>query len=194
MTAGEVVKAVELDRPYFADGGGATLSGGEPMAQADFATELARRLCDCGISVAMETCGFAAPEQFQRIAPYIDLFLFDYKATGSVLHKELTGVEPDVILRNLRLVNDMDKRIILRCPMIPGVNDSDAHLEAIADLANRLANIIEVHILPYHRIGEGKRVQLGEAPSLGGVEPPGAEVRRAWIETLRKLGCDAKLI
>lgn len=189
----EIADAVETDHPYFREEGGVTLTGGEPMAQAAFAAALAKELRRRKIPVAMETCGYAKPEQYQQIAPYISLFLYDYKATGAA-HKMLTGVEQDLILDNLFMLDSMGKQIILRCPMVPGVNDSEEHLAAIADVAGRLKNLQEVNILPYHRIGETKRLQIGQPPLLSEVEPPGEELRRHWMDRLRQLGCNARLI
>lgn len=193
MTVKQVADAVELDRPYFRQGGGVTLSGGEPMAQPEFTIALARELCQRGISVAMETCGFARPEYYQAVAPYVDLFLYDNKADRKH-HRELTGVEQELILQNLFLLDQLGKAIVLRCPMIPGVNDSEEHLIDIADISKRLRNLKEVNVLPYHRIGETKRIQLGEKPSLAGVEVPDEEIRRRWIRHLAQLGCEAKLV
>lgn len=194
MTVGQVVDAVLVDRPYFGTEGGVTLSGGEPLAQFGFTAALAEVLARKGVSVAIETSGYGKKEDFLEIANHVDLFLFDYKATGAALHEELTGVRQDILLENLFALHKLRKRIILRCPMIHGLNDSDAHFEAIADLAKRLDSIMEVHVLPYHRIGETKRLQLGLKPSLASVEPPDTEIRRAWMERLRSLGCDAILL
>ena len=195
ITAREVVfSVIRTDLPYFKDGGGVTLTGGEPMAQAEFATELAMLFKEEGVSVAVETCGFAEPGQYRAIAPYVDAFLFDYKATGEKLHKELTGVGPGIILKNLELLSDMKKMIVLRCPMVPMVNDSDSHLKAIADISRKLDSVTQVEILPYNKIGPAKRAQLGEAPPHLCPEPPGMDVRNGWIERLEEYGCGAKLV
>ena len=193
MTVQQTVDAVELDRPYFRSGGGVTLSGGEPMAQPEFAIALAKALHERGISVAMETCGFARSEYYEALAPYVDLFLYDDKADGR-RHRQLTGVEKGLIRQNLFLLDRLGKEIVLRCPMIPGVNDSEEHLMEIADISKCLRNLREVHVLPYHRIGETKRLQLGQLPSLKDVEVPDEATRRRWIQRLARLGCEARLV
>ena len=164
------------------------------MAQFAFALALAKWLKAEGIHVAMETCGFAPMEQFDQIAPYVDLFLFDYKATGTENHKKLTGVEPSLILENLYRLSGLGKQIVLRCPMVPGVNDSHVHFRGIAKLAQSLAGIREVNILPYHRIGETKRKQMGGVESLPGVQAPDALLRERWMHILSDFGCEAKLV
>ena len=194
MTVSQVLQSVQVDRPYFGATGGVTLSGGEPMAQFPFALALAGQLKVEGFHVAMETCGFASKAHFRQIAPFVDLFLFDYKATGVGEYLRLTGVGQAAILENLHLLGALGKEIILRCPMIPGCNDSRQHFEAIAELSRSVAGIREVHILPYHRVGETKRRQLGKAEVLPDITPPDAALRVQWLRTLRELGCEGKII
>lgn len=193
-TLEELLDAMRPDQPHFESGGGVTLTGGEPMMQAAFATAFAKALKERGIHVAVETCGQAKGEDFEAIAPYVDLFLFDYKATGPELHRELTGVDGVLVLQNLALLDRLKKPIILRCPLVPGVNDTDEHLEAIAGLVGRYPSIVGLELLPYHRMGETKRQQLGQAESLSGVQPPGEETKRRWMEKLQSLSCKPKLV
>jgi pyruvate formate lyase activating enzyme len=193
-TLEQLLDAMRPDQPHFDAGGGVTLSGGEPMMQAEFAAAFARALKARGIHVAMETCGQARAEDFEAIAPYVDLFLFDYKATGPQAHRELTGVDGERILENLALLDALKKRIVLRCPLIPGANDTDEYLAAIAGLVERYPAIAGLELLPYHRMGETKRVQLGEAESLPGVKAPDEEAKRRWMEKLASLGCQPKLV
>ena len=189
----ELLAAMQPDMPYFATGGGVTLSGGEPMMQAAFATAFAKAIKQCGVHVAVETCGYAPPEAFEAIAPYVDLFLFDFKATGEETHRLLTGVSQEPILANLHLLNALQKPITLRCPLVPDVNDSPVHLAAIAETVQRYPAIRALELLPYHRMGETKRVQLGQAMSLPDVQPPTDERKQIWLTTLARLGCEARL-
>jgi len=171
-----------------------TLSGGEPMMQADFAIAFARALKGRGIHVAVETSGYASPGDFLGIAPFVDLFLFDCKATGEERHRALTGAGCGLILKNLAALDALKKPIILRCPLIPGLNDSDEHLEAIAGLAKRHPSIEGLELLPYHRMGEAKRLQLGQAESLPGVAAPSEAQKRRWMDALSALGCQPRLV
>ena len=161
-TVDEVLVEVQKDRIFYeTSGGGMTLSGGEPMAQFDFALELARRTKEAGLHVAMETCGFALQKNFEAILPYIDLFLFDIKTIDSEKHKQFTGQDLTLIHENLRFIDRNDKKIQLRCPLIPGLNDSEKELSGIADLANSLKNVQSIDIEPYHPLGVSKAERLG---------------------------------
>ena len=153
MTAEEVIDTVARDKAFYRDGGGMTLSGGEPLMQPDFSAELARLAKEKGIHVAMETCGECAPETLKKVAQHVDLFLFDIKAMDAEIHKQYTGVSNERILKNLETLNGMGKAIILRCPIIPGVNLTEEHFAAVADLAEKLENVLEVQLEPYHPLG-----------------------------------------
>ncbi len=186
-SAGEVVAEVMKDYDYYEDsGGGVTISGGEPMAQADYAWELSGALKGAGLHVCMETSGFAPWEAYQRLLPDVDLFLFDYKATGEELHRRLTGVGHGLILTNLRLLLEAGKNVRLRCPIIPGYNLSEEHLRAIAGLSR--SGVSAVEIIPYHDMGKGKAKNIGSSLYLSDVRTPEqAEVER-WIDDIVRYG------
>lgn len=114
-----------------------------------------------GLHIAIETCGFASDDMIKEISKYVDLFLFDYKETNSELHKKFTGTNNDIIFENLSLLNSMGKRIILRCPIIPGCNDRKEHFEGIGKIANKFEHIERIELEPYHSLGESKYISLG---------------------------------
>jgi pyruvate formate lyase activating enzyme len=182
---------IRTDIPYYTSGGGVTLSGGEPMFQPQFVINLAMAIKKEGINSCMETCGFAPSEQLEKIAPYIDLFLYDYKVTSEVMHKKFTGVSNKLIIKNLGLLDSLGKKIVLRCPLIPGVNDSTDHLEGIAKISNSYKMIKKVEILPYHRMGEIKRIQMGRVESLSTVSRTSEEQKQEWLCQLKAYGCTA---
>lgn len=156
-----IISEVLRDESYFeSSGGGLTLSGGEPFYQSDFAIEILKTAKENGINTAVETCGMAPTEVFSVAAQYVDLFLFDYKATGEELHKKVTGASQKQILANLKLISELGAEIILRCPIIPGINDNDEHYKGIGEIADKY-NIKEINIMPYHSLGNGKREKLG---------------------------------
>jgi pyruvate formate lyase activating enzyme len=158
MSAGEIVDLAERDRAYYeATDGGITLSGGEPMFQPRFARDILREAKRRGIGTAIETSGFAPTEYFGLILPFVDIFLYDYKAESS-RHAALTGAEDALIVKNLAYLCDNGARVILRCPIIPGLNEDEAALEAHAA---RFPNIIKVERLPYHAMGVHKARNIG---------------------------------
>jgi pyruvate formate lyase activating enzyme len=169
---------------YDTSGGGITLSGGEPMAQFDFTYELLSLAKKEGLHTCMETCGFALTDQYEKIAPLVDIFLFDYKETDSKLHREYTGVPNEPILHNLKVLDSLGARTILRCPIIPTCNDRDEHFEGIARIANELKNLLEINIEPYHPLGKGKCELLGRDYRLSDLGFPKDETVKEWMEKI----------
>ena len=157
----EVMKDYEF---YKNSGGGITLSGGEPLFQFDFALDILKKAKERNLHTAIETCGFADESKMTRIAEFTDLFLFDFKESNPKLHKTYTGVDNILIQKNLSLLNELKKDIILRCPIIPGYNDRKENYDKICELANTLTSIIGIEIEPYHAFGENKYLALGKQP------------------------------
>ena len=162
MTVPQVMEEVLEDLPFYrTSGGGLTLSGGEPMAQSAFALAIAQAAKEQNLHVAMETSGYCAAADLMAIRPYVDLFLYDYKLTGDEAHRRHTGVDQQRILENLHLLDASGASIILRCPMIPGVNIHPEHEAGIICVAGGLRNLQQIHLEPYHNIGLSKRERLG---------------------------------
>jgi glycyl-radical enzyme activating protein len=161
-TIADVMAEVMTDLPFYQNsGGGMTLSGGEPMAQSAFAEALLRTASANGIHTALETCGFASWQEFQKILPFTDLFLFDIKSLDAEKHRKFTGVPLAPILRTLDALAAAGANIILRCPLIPGMNDSQQELSGIGELAEKLPAVSEVQLEPYHSMGQSKALRLG---------------------------------
>jgi pyruvate formate lyase activating enzyme len=188
VTAEEIARDVLKERKYYENsGGGVTISGGEPALQGEFLLALVKLLKKENVHVALETSGFADREVFDSILPYIDLFLYDCKETDSARHREYTGVDNALILENLRKLHDAKANILLRCPVIPGLNDRDGHFQGIAGLAASLPNLTGVEILPYHKLAASKIERMG-LESQDEYEQATPEVVVGWIEKLRALG------
>lgn len=154
----EVMKDYEF---YKNSGGGITLSGGEPLLQFEFALDILKKSKEHGLHTAIETCGFAEKDKVKKVAEFTDLFLFDFKESDPELHKTYTGVDNILIQKNLSLLNELKKDIILRCPVIPGYNDRKDNYDKICELANSLVSIIGIEIEPFHSFGETKYNALG---------------------------------
>ncbi|MDP4091583.1 MAG: radical SAM protein, partial [Bacillota bacterium] len=165
-------------------GGGMTVSGGEPLFQPEFTLELLKAVKERSIHTCMETCGFCDPEHLINAVPYTDLFLFDLKTAADV-HWRWTGVPLEPILSNLHTLDSAGGRIILRCPLIPGVNMNDHHMENIIRTAASLKNLVELNLEPYHPVGISKCEATGRKPEY--VEPKmlGRGEAEKWAEKLR---------
>lgn len=181
-----VLEEVMKDEIFYRNsGGGLTVSGGEPMAQFDFTYNLLRAAKEKGLHTCMETCGYAPSVRYQKIAPLVDIFLFDYKLTDSDAHRRFTGVPNEKIIDNLKMLDAMGAVSVLRCPIIPTINDNTEHFNGIAQTANSLKHITEINIEPYHPLGCGKSAMLGKNYPLSKLTfPANSDVNR-WIQIIQ---------
>lgn len=168
--AGEIMDVqTALDRvladKLFLDtsGGGMTISGGECLACPDFTENLLMAAHEEGISTAVESSVFAVPEIIDRVYSHVDLALCDIKHMDTEKHKEYTGVGNEQILKNIIHINqDLHVPVWVRVPTIPGHNDSDENIDAVARfVSENLTKDTRVCLLPYHRLGESKNESLG---------------------------------
>ena len=184
----EAIREVMKDEVFYKNsGGGMTLSGGEPMAQTKFTLALLTAAKEKGLHTCMETCGFAAWENYEKVLGLVDIFLFDYKLTDPQLHKQYTGVSNERILENLEKLDRAGAKTTLRCPIIPTVNDTQAHFAGIAGTANRLKNILEINIEPYHPLGSSKSAMLDKEYALGDMGFPENETVEQWIQSIQSM-------
>lgn len=161
-TVQEVLDEVLKDRPFYeTSGGGMTLSGGEPLYQPRFAVALLAGAKEAGLHTCIETSGFCPEETLRSVMDDVDIFLFDIKETDPVRHEAFTGVSNKIILRNLHLLEEAGKSIVLRCPVIPGFNARDEHFRQVALLASSLRHVLRVELEPYHPLGISKSERLG---------------------------------
>ncbi len=160
-TVAELMNELKRDVVFFDESrGGVTVSGGEPMAQPVFTRGLLAACRELGIHTALDTCGYAAPEVFARVSALASLVLFDLKAMDSETHVRFTGVPNESIHENLRALARTGKPVIVRFPLIPGVNDSTEELSALSSFV-RSCGLSRLDVLPYHGIGAGKRARMG---------------------------------
>lgn len=186
--AEDIMAEVLRDRPFYqASGGGMTLSGGEPFFQEAFALDLLRLAREAQVHTCVETCGFAPLSLLEQAAQWVDLFLYDIKLTDPALHRQWTGVSNDRILENLRALDKMGAKTVLRCPVIPGVNDTPAHFQGVAKIANSLTHLQEIHLEPYHPLGVSKARRLGRESLLEGISFPSEADVQDWIRQIQPL-------
>ena len=181
MSVGEVMAEVRRDKVFYASsGGGVTFTGGEPTMQFDFLMALCMAAKSEGIHVAVDTCGFAPRERLAALAPHVDLFLYDLKCMDSARHAKLTGVPNGQILENLKALDAAGAKTWIRCPVVPGLNDSDGDLAAIGAFASELDHVERVDVLPYHPIGLEKYAKFGMAALYTRREEPSPDDVRRW--------------
>ena len=159
-----LLQEILKDRVAFRNsGGGVTLSGGEPLLEPEFAARLLEACGRAGVHTAVETCGAVAWGHFERVLPHVDLFLYDLKSIDPEKHRRWTGAGNRAVLDNARALAERGKRLIVRVPLIPRVNDDDGEFRAIARFAAGLRNIEELHLLPFHQVGSSKYALVGLA-------------------------------
>jgi len=156
MSVDEVVSEVLRDVKFYENsGGGITLSGGEPLAQPDFALSIMQRCKKEGLHVTLDTCGYAPWPTMEKLLKYADLVLFDVKIIDAVKHHEATGENNRVILANARRAARL-KPMRVRVPIIPGFNDSPEEVRKIVRFARNELGVVDIDLLPYNKMGESK--------------------------------------
>jgi len=178
VTVEEVLLEIEKDSAFYHNsGGGITLSGGEPTFQPEFATGILKGSLDRGFHTAIGTCGYVKWEILDKLLPLLDLLYVDIKHMSSEKHRDLTGKSNDLILMNLKRIetNYPNLPLIVRIPIIPGVNDDDDNIIKTAKFAGRLKQVKRIEILPYHRYGISMYSALFRDYSLVKVKVPSEE-------------------
>lgn len=180
MTVDEAVEELKRDLPFYRNsGGGITLSGGEPMHQAAFSTEVMRRCKEEGLHTALDTSGLARWELYEAILPHTDLVLYDFKHADPAMHRRYVGADNRLIHENLKRIAETGTDIEVRMPLVEGVNDCDDDAHAAGRILAQLPGIARVELLPYHQLGEAKYRQLGtEPPKVHLAAPPKERVHR----------------
>lgn len=184
VTVGEVMTQVLRDRAYYRrSGGGLTLSGGEALAQPEFACALLASAKENGLHTAVETTACLPYDMIEKALPYLDMVLLDIKHTDSLKHEAFTGLRNELILANAKRIAASGAHLIIRVPTIPSFNDTEEEIRMIARFAASLPGVREIHLLPYHRLGYDKYMGLGRSYTMGDVLPPD----NAHMERLRKV-------
>lgn len=160
-TVQEVMEEVEKDRIFFENsGGGVTFSGGEPLMQPDFLEDLLEQCKERNIQTALDTCGYDSPETLEKISDKVDLLLYDLKLLDEEKHKKYVVASNRIILENLKKLSKKGMKIIIRVPLIAGVNDDDENIRKISEFLLSLKNLKQINLLPYHKGGAEKYKRL----------------------------------
>lgn len=180
-----------------AERGGVTFSGGEPLLQSDFLCALLQSCRDQEVHTALDTCGYAPTEHLLRAASLASLILYDLKLIDDDKHRQFTGVSNQRILENLRVLSRHHTNTWIRIPVIPGINDTDADLEALAEVSATAGGVQRICLLPYHATGVGKLARFGDPleDRLGDVTAPTPDRMEQIAERFRlRCGSGGKLV
>jgi pyruvate formate lyase activating enzyme len=188
MTVQQVIAEIERDAVFYEQsGGGVTFTGGEPLAQPRFLLDLLSACRTRGLSTVIDTSGFAPWPVLDKIRPFVNLFLYDLKLMDDTRHRHWTGISNEMILSNLRRLSELGHNLIIRIPLIPGINDDEENLRQTGAFLASLPNIPPVELLPYHNIAEGKYAGLGIEYGLE-IHPPEAEHVKKCAALLAEFG------
>lgn len=187
----EVVRDVHF---YQNSGGGITLSGGEPLYQFDFVSEILRGCKEKDLHIAVDTSGYSKWEKLREIAKYADLLLYDIKCMNNMVHKEFTGVGNKLILDNALKLSKENIPMIIRVPVIPGINNTKKEIEQLVRFVTSLNSVLRVELLPYHRLGVAKYKALGREYLMIDLTPPNKDCIDEISSLLKSTGIDTTII
>jgi len=194
MTVDAVMKAVERDLPFYEQsGGGVTFSGGEPLLQSAFLEGLLAQCKAKEIHTALDTTCYAPWEVVESIASNVDLHLCDLKHMEAEAHRRFTGVSNELILCNVRRLAELGARLIIRLPVIPGVNDDMANVAATGEFAASLPGVSQIDLLPHNEAGPGKSARLAAGHRMLAAARPSGEQMKAMAEALRHYGLAVRI-
>lgn len=195
MTVEEVMAEIGKERVFFEQsGGGVTFSGGEPMLHTDFLVRLLEECRERGIRTAVDTAGLVSTETLLEVARRTDLFLYDLKLMDSDRHRQWTGVPNEKILENLRVLAEMGAKVVVRIPLVGGVNDDAENiLETARFLAGLPGEKIRVNLLPYHKIAVTKYAKLGREEAFRPLNEPDAATIKRVMEIFREYNIGASI-
>jgi pyruvate formate lyase activating enzyme len=193
-TAGDIISEALRDAPFYEDGGGLTLTGGEPASQPNFAEAILRLAKADYLNTAIETTGNAPWEVLEKLLPYLDLWLYDVKHMDSKTHRDYTGLGNELILSNLRKLAALGAPIAVRVPLIPGFNVSEANIRKTAEFVVELGDAVRsVDLLPYHALGRAKYQALGRSYLWKDRDPPADTEVQAIAELIKSYGLHVQI-
>lgn len=193
ITVDEAFEKLAEDRIFYTDGGGATLSGGEPLLYSDFCAALLKKLQEAEIHTAIDSCGDVPWDAFEKVLPYTDMFLYDFKCADAAQHKKLTGRSNERIIENLQRLCRTGIPIEIRMIMVPGHNMNDEYLHSAGKILGQLKNITAVRLLAYHSFARSKFAAVGDIDTMPDVPQPTAAEMQNVAAILRQYGLDVLL-
>lgn len=187
-SADELMQIIRRGDPYFrASGGGVTVSGGEPLLQAEFVEELFTACQAEHINTAIDTSLFVAASKLERVLPVTDLFLADIKHIDPQKSHQLTGIEGHLNIANLHFIDEHNVRLWIRYVVVPDLTDDSQDVAAMAELVRTLDSVERIDLLPYHALGAHKWDLLGLDYTLHETRPPSSQRMNELAELVRSI-------
>ena len=191
-TVEELIREVEKDIVFFEEsGGGVTISGGEPLLQYDFAFGFLKECKDREVHTCVDTTGYTTEEKIRGISQVTDLFLLDNKHIDDGKNRIHSGTSNKQILHNLHVLDEMEKDVWIRFPLIPDINDDEGDILRLMDMLSKLRNSYPIHILPYHKIGSHKYEKFGMEYKMNSISEPDKDQITAIAESFESNGFEA---
>jgi len=185
----ELMAELMRDREfYLRSGGGITLSGGEPTQQDAFCLRILQRCREAGLHTAMETAAFCQGEVLAELLPWLDLVIVDVKLMDDTAHRAATGVSNRLILENVRRLAMTTRPLVVRTPVVPGVNDTVEAISAVAEFVRDFPNLLYYELMPFHHLAGGKYRSLGLPDRFGALQPPTQDTLSALASLAHGLG------
>jgi pyruvate formate lyase activating enzyme len=189
VSVDELIAEIQKYTSYMnASGGGVTVSGGEPLFQPHFVTEIFRRCQTLGIHTALDTSGYCDLQVAKPVLEFTNLVLLDIKSFDRATYRKVTSVDLEPTLILARYLSDIRKPAWIRFVLVPGLTDDRQNVEGLADFIAGLKNIEKVEVLPFHKMGEYKWQQLGYDYQLKDTEPPTPELIQQTLDIFRSRG------
>jgi pyruvate formate lyase activating enzyme len=196
MSTGDILEVLEKERIFIEQsGGGVTFSGGEPMLQSDFLLEALKACKANGYHTAVDTSGYSSSVNFRMVVPYTDLFLYDIKHLDDPIHVKLTGVSNITVIENFSLLLGQAREVVLRLPVIPGLNDDPGHILSLKQFISerRRDTLKMINLLPYHKAGSSKYKRFSIPQRMDCIEPPSDDKMNDLKEIFKETGIKVKI-
>jgi pyruvate formate lyase activating enzyme len=186
----ELIEKLVRDKPFYdQSGGGVTISGGEALSQPEFTVALLKSLKEKGIHTSLDTTGFSSEKNIDAVLPYTDLFLYDLKHMKNDLHKQVTGVPNEFILKNAKRIAHAGGKLQIRIPVIPQFNDTEENIRETGEFCKSLGDAVTlIQLLPYHNLGVMKHLRISNNKKVAQAPVPTDEKINALKKILEDIG------
>jgi len=184
------INEIKKYKPFFRNGGGLTVTGGEPFVQLNYIEALFKRAKEEGIHTAVDTSGYIFNDRVKEILKYVDLVLLDIKSINPDVYRELTGVELENTLKFAEYLDSIGKPVWIRHVVVPGITDKKENLERLADYISKLKNVEKIELLPFHQLGTHKWEEMNLQYQLKDVKEPTMEEMIDARQIFREKGLD----